>query len=299
MSGTVSPPSLPSYDSSRTPEENYLRLTQVLTDGFRSYGERLNKAFVRDGSETLKQTPVGSQAMTLTAGSWQMEDRSMNLCINATFGGGTWKSHETVDPSWRLRFDTSLDRGDIDRAVATTGSLTWTNNVRINSSGQVGINRTPVYRFHVNDGTNVNLGLGAGLNGAFGLYARNDAGTAYVPFDVYASRHILRFGNFGLDYTGTFGGGSIIMAIVNATSAPAQNPIGGGFLYSAAGAGTWRGSSGTVTTFGPAEPHCEKCGLDFVREFYNEAWGRYSLLCDWCGNAVRALRRGLEWRPHV
>lgn len=36
------------------------------------------------------------------------------------------------------------------------------------------------------------------------------------------------------------------------SSAPTGNPTGGGFLYSESGALKWRGSSGTVTTMGPA-----------------------------------------------
>lgn len=50
--------------------------------------------------------------------------------------------------------------------------------------------------------------------------------------------------------------------IGDVATAPTGNPSVGGFMYSNAGAGTWRGSSGQVTAFGPAGPHCSGCGHD-------------------------------------
>jgi hypothetical protein len=49
-----------------------------------------------------------------------------------------------------------------------------------------------------------------------------------------------------------FGGGDGVIFIANAPTAPTSNPTGGGILYAAAGALTWRGSGGTVTTIAPA-----------------------------------------------
>lgn len=63
--------------------------------------------------------------------------------------------------------------------------------------------------------------------------------------------------------------------------APAANPVGGTFLYAQAGALTARGSSGTVTTIAPAEPHCPECGTDFVFEAKNEKYG-HLVLCFVC-----------------
>ena len=48
-----------------------------------------------------------------------------------------------------------------------------------------------------------------------------------------------------------FGGGTLVFGISNAVSAPNANPTGGGVLYGVGGAGTWRSSGGTVTTFAP------------------------------------------------
>jgi len=82
----------------------------------------------------------------------------------------------------------------------------------------------------------------------------------------------------------------------DAATAPAGNPAAGGYLYSSAGAGTWRGSSGTVTVFGPAEPHCPKCGRDAVVSWENEGEGWDLTICMWCaadvfGDAVISKRQ--------
>lgn len=48
------------------------------------------------------------------------------------------------------------------------------------------------------------------------------------------------------------GGGVGVVAIANASTPPASNPVGGGVLYVEGGALKFRGSSGTVTTIAPA-----------------------------------------------
>lgn len=87
--------------------------------------------------------------------------------------------------------------------------------------------------------------------------------------------------NVGLFATGSYGGGKGVLGVANAATVPASNPTGGGILYSEGGAGKWRGSSGTVTTFGPAEPHCPDCGRDFALEWTNEQYGNLTI-CMWC-----------------
>ena len=78
------------------------------------------------------------------------------------------------------------------------------------------------------------------------------------------------------------------MFVGDVTTAPTGNPASGGFMYSAAGAGTWRGSGGTVTAFGPAGPHCGNCGYDFWDvASENESWGAYLRKCGWCGKVYK------------
>ena len=51
---------------------------------------------------------------------------------------------------------------------------------------------------------------------------------------------------------GSYGSGSGVLFLGNATTVPTTNPTGGGILYVEAGALKYRGSSGTVTTLGAA-----------------------------------------------
>lgn len=93
---------------------------------------------------------------------------------------------------------------------------------------------------------------------------------------------------------GTFpdaGSGAGVFAMGNATTAPTTTPVGGGVLYSVAGALKWKGSSGTVTPIANADPHCPKCGTDVgVYGAENDVFGDDLLICRSCemrtGNGV-------------
>ncbi len=87
--------------------------------------------------------------------------------------------------------------------------------------------------------------------------------------------------NLGIRTSTAFGSGAGVLGIANASTNPSTNPSLGGVLYSDAGAGKWRSSGGTTTTFGPAEPHCEVCGRDFVLEWENKKTG-HLIVCMWC-----------------
>ncbi|WP_437767194.1 hypothetical protein WMF27_20460 [Sorangium sp. So ce281] len=77
----------------------------------------------------------------------------------------------------------------------------------------------------------------------------------------------------------TVANGQGVIGIGNVTSIPTSNPVGGGCLYAQAGSLRWRGSSGTVTTIAPADPHCTQCGSDFSLEFENATWGDELTIC--------------------
>lgn len=95
-------------------------------------------------------------------------------------------------------------------------------------------------------------------------------------------------GNVGLfSSTPTFGSGAEVLFVGDATTAPTVNPTSGGILYSAAGAGTWRGSGGTTTTFAFADPICPHCGRDFGWQWVNDGTtaghrGGRLAICGWC-----------------
>lgn len=94
--------------------------------------------------------------------------------------------------------------------------------------------------------------------------------------------------NISLFGAGSFGSGTNVVFVTNAATAPTVNPTGGGILYSTGGAGTWRGSGGTTTTFGPAGKHCGVCGYDFWDVMAeNDNWKAKLLKCGWCGKVYR------------
>lgn len=76
--------------------------------------------------------------------------------------------------------------------------------------------------------------------------------------------------------------GEKIIFVGDCETSPADVPANGGFLYSDGGAGKWRGSGGTTSTFGPAEPHCKKCGRDFGVSWDNEYTKEKLSVCMWC-----------------
>lgn len=85
---------------------------------------------------------------------------------------------------------------------------------------------------------------------------RNSGGS--VLAFINPSGHINTTGNVYLSGTVFVGpsadnaGGSVAVAMKNATTVPTTNPVSGGVLYVEAGALKYRGSSGTVTTIAPA-----------------------------------------------
>lgn len=76
----------------------------------------------------------------------------------------------------------------------------------------------------------------------------------------------------------------------NSETVPTGNPTSGVFIYAEAGAAKCRGTSGTVTTFGPAAPHCNECGSDFVNEWENG--DTYLAVCMNCyADGIRSFTR--------
>jgi len=71
-------------------------------------------------------------------------------------------------------------------------------------------------------------------------------GTARAVFEASTYNTTL------LANAGSYGSGSGVLFLGNATTVPTTNPTGGGILYVEAGALKYRGSSGTVTTLGAA-----------------------------------------------
>jgi hypothetical protein len=130
--------------------------------------------------------------------------------------------------------------------------------------------------------------LGSGEGGDLKLRAGNGSTGANVSGgNVYiyggSSTGSGTIGNIGLHNSpSSWQSGEQILFMADSTTAPTGDPTSGGFMYSDSGAGKWRGSSGTVTTFGPADPHCPNCGRDYALEWQNDKREERLAICMWC-----------------
>ena len=85
--------------------------------------------------------------------------------------------------------------------------------------------------------------------------------------------------------------GGVFLAEANVV--PTGNPTAGIYIYVEGGAGKARGTGGTITTWAPAEPHCEVCGTDYGHEWENTRWGRLQFCVNCLADDV-AKRNGGE-----
>lgn len=134
---------------------------------------------------------------------------------------------------------------------------TWTFTQGTNPSLNIEKITASVYPFYISS----QAGISGSINGndfvlttgrAYGVSGNGNSGNFYI--DIGRQQGSGKFGNIGLFAASgtTFGGGERVLHIANATTVPGTNPSGGGVLYVQAGALKYKGSSGTVTTLGPA-----------------------------------------------
>lgn len=159
-------------------------------------------------------------------------------------------------------------------SISPTSANTANAIVKRGASGQIAVGALTAVS-GVMDKLEFNNNQGAYLNNSVGGIYSSKSGGAY-PFNGNghlvleprlsgASQDVVVLGaggavcavfkgglNFALFGAGAFGGGVGVISIPNATTVPTTNPAGGGILYVTAGALTYRGSSGTVTTIAPA-----------------------------------------------
>ena len=103
-------------------------------------------------------------------------------------------------------------------------------------------------------------GNGGSVYYGFGSRGYDTSSTAKMYFRFFnqatnTNDNIMIFdpsSNIGLWTTDQFGGGTKVIGIANATTAPTTTPTGGGVLYATNGELHWLGSSGTDTTIAPA-----------------------------------------------
>lgn len=127
-------------------------------------------------------------------------------------------------------------------------------------------------------------------SGTIEANAFDDTGGVYIPLkfgglpvsfhasgDATNALYLAANGNLGLRTSSEFGSGQGVFGVLNRSVAPSTNPTGGFVMYGESGAAKVRGSSGTVTTFANAEPHCPVCGADYMKEFDSKKYGYFAI----------------------
>lgn len=140
-------------------------------------------------------------------------------------------------------------------------------------------NRGEIYFFYQASGSNTNK-VCLGFNGTDDI------------FSIYPDRN---FAFNGGAQAPTHGGGAGVLFFANSATAPTSNPTNGYLQYVTAGALKGRGTSGTVTTIGAAEPHCTVCGSDFVLERENPKYGGRLVVCIKCLVEELGQRDYISW----
>jgi len=201
----------------------------------------------------------------------------------------TYAKMQDVAATQRLIGRNTAGAGDPEE-VTLDQLLAWANMTH--SSGKIGIGGTDTsVHFYVTAGAaasymkvqatnssnaflfmqNSTRYWNVGVEATTGSYVVQNQGVTATMIDV--NNNVGFFGN------GSFGGGTNVISILNRSAAPGSNPTGGYIVYAESGALKGRGSSGTTTTIGAAEPHCPQCKRDVgVVEAVNHEGG-YVFIC--------------------
>jgi len=167
-------------------------------------------------------------------------DSAGNLVFGSTTMTMSSKAYTRTDPAIRMNFGSGSaggiygSNGNVGFAAASSFFFDALNTrVCVPSTSGYAIGGTTSPAHHV-------------------MLASAASGVMEVNNGTLGTYRDLLVRNFGLNGSISAGGGVGIQFIANATTVPTTNPTGGGILYVEAGALKYRGSSGTVTTLGPA-----------------------------------------------
>jgi hypothetical protein len=192
------------------------------------------------------------------------------------------KNGAVPHPTWKT---TGMSRNPDKIFISTYNSPRFIDLGNPGNPGET-IRVYPEIRMYSPNSYLTSYSAGGGYQGGFSgdasaMYMCNAQGKC---FTVMSGGTYPLFG-FNMTYSSGLDGG---LMIGNSQHYYGYNPVGGGYLLSEAGAGTWVGPSGSKVVFGPAGPHCGKCGYDFwLIATTNSIWDASLHICGWCGEVYR------------
>jgi hypothetical protein len=197
---------------------------------------------------------------TIATGTWQ-----------GTVIGGSFLNYNTTN----LKVTASQINTIQDIATSSTPVFT-----------KIGTISSPVVEMHakLSAGDPI-VAVQNGGNSIFGMQSDSDSGLrlgVYSGGNITNQVYISKIGNVGLFASPSAGGGTSVLFIANSAGIPGSNPTAGYIIYSQSGALKGRGTSGTVTTIGNADPHCPVCGSDFAVQWENDFYGGELRVCKIC-----------------
>lgn len=187
------------------------------------------RALVDDADAAAQRTTLGlGTAATVNTGT-------SGATIPLLSGSNTWGAQQVV-PAFRVDAANPL--------------------VTLRDTNSTGTAATGGFDFY--DQTNASVARIARPFGDGNLWIENVGGTIYIARALGGSV-VATFNSNGANVAGNImlnttalGGGTGVLAMLNASVVPTSNPASGGVLYIEAGALKYRGSSGTITTIAAA-----------------------------------------------
>jgi hypothetical protein len=209
-----------------------------------------DKGLYFSGTGTAATFDLTSVARTLLAQSTQANMRTTGLGLGTM---STQAASSVAITGGTISGVSTLSATVASNKIWTLQSIT-TSSLSDFSSGGAGATFS-----RPSDGVTGLVGLYAYNTGSsitnLAVAARGDLVLCAGGIGLYtASPDRLRItaaGNIGINGA-SFGSGTLVLFIANATAVPSTNPSGGGVLYVESGALKYRGSSGTVTTIANA-----------------------------------------------
>ena len=204
----------------------------TLTSGISGSGTYLPMDLYTNGSPRIRIRTGGQVGIGTDSGGNEVSLADSTLAV-----GGLYKTSANVSNIY-------MTGGRIPSGTTSNASV-FLSNIGTEAAS---FTLTDLYHFR---NIGVDLGAGSAVTNEYGFYSNLNSATGKWNFYANGTANNYFGGNIGLGGS-SFGSGTMVMFIANATAVPSTNPTGGGVLYVEAGALKYRGSSGTVTTIANA-----------------------------------------------